>query len=122
MQALAHKAYGEVRNRTADNRSIERALFRQITDAMIEAQDAKQSDPEKWANAISRNLDLWTLLATDLMHPENKLHDGLRKSLLELSIFVRRTSTEILSGSDGLADLIDINESIIKGLENSGSG
>ena len=122
MQALAHKAYGEVRNRTADNRSIERALFRQITDAMIEAQDAKQSDPEKWANAISRNLDLWTLLATDLMHPENQLNDGLRKSLLELSIFVRRTSTEILSGSDGLADLIDINESIIKGLENSGSG
>lgn len=122
MQALAHKAYGEVRNRTADSRSIERALFRQITDAMIEAQDTKQSDPEKWANAISRNLDLWTLLATDLMHPENQLNDGLRKSLLELSIFVRRTSTEILGGADGLADLIDINESIIKGLENSGSG
>ena len=120
MQALAHKAYGEVRNRTADNRSIERALFRQITDAMIEAQDAKQSDPEKWANAISRNLDLWTLLATDLMHPENQLNDSLRKSLLELSIFVRRASTEILGGSDGLADLIDINESIIIGLENSG--
>ncbi len=120
MQALAHKAYGEVRNRTADNRSIERALFRQITDAMVEVQDAKKSDPEKWANAISRNLDLWTLLATDLMHPENQLAEGLRKSLLELSIFVRRTSTEILGGSDGLADLIDINESIIKGLENSG--
>ncbi|MEL6826504.1 MAG: flagellar biosynthesis regulator FlaF [Pseudomonadota bacterium] len=120
MQALAHKAYGEVRNRTADNRSIERALFRQITDTMIEARDLKQSDPEKWANAINRNLDLWTLLATDLMHPENQLNDGLRKSLLELSIFVRRTSTEILGGSDGLVDLIDINESIIKGLENSG--
>ena len=120
MQALAVKAYGEVRNRTADNRSIERALFRQITDAMVEVQDAKKSDPEKWANAISRNLDLWTLLATDLMHPENQLAEGLRKSLLELSIFVRRTSTEILGGSDGLADLIDINESIIKGLENSG--
>lgn len=120
MQALAHKAYGEVRNRTADNRSIERALFRQITDAMIEVQDAKRSDPEKWANAISRNLDLWTLLATDLMHPENQLGEGLRKSLLELSIFVRRASTEILGGGDGLADLIDINESIIKGLENSG--
>lgn len=120
MQALAHKAYGEVRNRTSDNRSIERALFREITDAMIEAQDTKQSDPEKWANAISRNLDLWTLLASDLMHPENQLNDGLRKSLLELSVFVRRASAEILGGSDGLADLIDINESIIKGLENAG--
>ena len=120
MQALAHKAYGEVRNRTADPRSIERALFRQVTDAMIEAQNLKQSDPEKWANAINRNLDLWTVLATDLMHPENQLNEGLRKSLLELSIFVRRASTQILSGGEGLADLIDINESIIVGLENSG--
>ena len=120
MQALAHKAYGEVRNRTADPRSIERALFRQITDAMIEAQDLKRSDPEKWANAINRNLDLWTLLATDLMHPENQLNESLRKSLLELSIFVRRTSTQVLSGNDGMADLIDINESITKGLDSAG--
>ena len=87
---------------------------------MVEVQDAKQSDPEKWANAINRNLDLWTLLATDLMHPENQLNESLRKSLLELSIFVRRTSTQVLSGNDGMADLIDINESITKGLDSAG--
>ncbi|MEL7031245.1 MAG: flagellar biosynthesis regulator FlaF [Pseudomonadota bacterium] len=120
MQALAQKAYGEVRNRTADSRSIERALFRQITDAMIEAQDLKQSDPAKWANAINRNLDLWTLLASDLMNPNNGLDAGLRKSLLELSVFVRRASTKILAGGDELPDLIDINESIIKGLASAG--
>ncbi|MEM7637643.1 MAG: flagellar biosynthesis regulator FlaF [Pseudomonadota bacterium] len=122
MQALAQKAYGEVRNRTADSRSIERALFRQITDAMIEAQDLKQSDPAKWANAINRNLDLWTLLASDLMNPDNGLDAGLRKSLLELSVFVRRSSTKILAGADELPDLIDINESIIKGLANAEQG
>ena len=118
MQALAHKAYGEVQKRTADSRSIEHALFRQVTDGLIEAQDIKTSDPEKWANAINRNLDLWTLLATDLMHPENRLEQSLRQSLLQLATFTRRTSMKILSGSDELPDLIDINESIMKGLAN----
>lgn len=121
MQALAHKAYGEVQKRTADSRSIERALFQQITDGLVEAQDLKKSDPEKWANAISRNLDLWTLLATDLMHPDNGLDPSLRKSLLELSVYVRRASTQILAGTaEELPDLIDINQSIMKGLANSG--
>lgn len=120
MQALAHKAYGEVRNRTADSKSVESALFRQITDGLIEAQDLKQSDPSTWADAINRNLDLWTLLATDLMHPENRLDESIRKSLLELSVFVRRASMQILAGSDELSDLIEINESIMQGLSNSG--
>ena len=121
MQALAHKAYGEVRNRTADSKSIEYALFRQITDGLIGAQDLKESDPAQWAHAINRNLDLWTLLATDLMHPENGLDQSLRKNLLELATFMRRASMKILSGGeDELADMIDINESIMKGLQPSG--
>lgn len=121
MQALAHKAYGEVRNRTADSKSIEHALFREITNGLIEAQNVQTSDPERWANAINRNLDLWTLLASDLMHPENGLSAPLRKSLLELAGFVRRSSMKIMAGTaDELADLIAINESIMKGLANSG--
>lgn len=120
MQALAHKAYGEVRNRTADNKSIEGALFRQVTDGLIEAKELQKTDPATWADAINRNLDLWTLLATDLMHPDNQLSEALRKSLLELSIFVRRTSTQIMSGAGGMEDLIAINESIIQGLANQG--
>ena len=108
MQALAHKAYGEVRNRTADNKSLEHALFRQITDGLIAA---------TWADAVNRNLELWTLLATDLLHPENRLNEATRKSLLELSIFVRRTSMQILGGEGEITDLVEINESIMGGLK-----
>lgn len=117
MQALAVKAYGEVRNRTADNKSLEHALFRQITDALIEAQTLEKTDPAKWADAVNRNLELWTVLTTDLLHPENKLPDAIRKSLLELSVFVRRHSMQVLSGEAQLADLIEVNESIIPGLK-----
>lgn len=119
MQALAVKAYGEVRNRTADDVSLEHALFRQITDGLIEAIDLEKTDASKWADAVNRNLELWTLLATDLLHPENRLNDATRKSLLELSIFVRRASMQILAGEGEISDLVEINESIMKGLKGS---
>ncbi len=119
MQALAHKTYGEVRNRTADNKSLEHALFRQVTDGLIAAEDLEKTDPAVWADALNRNLELWTLLATDLLHPENRLNEATRKSLLELSIFVRRSSMQILSGEGEISDLVEVNESIMGGLRGS---
>ncbi len=117
MQALAVKAYGEVRNRTADNKSLEHALFDQITDALRDAVDQEKTDAAKWADAVNRNLELWTILTTDLLHPDNQLPEATRKSLLELSVFVRRHSMQVLSGDAQLADLIEINESIMQGLK-----
>ncbi len=120
MQALAVKAYGNVQKRTADPRSIEAALFRQITDRMIAAKDLRETDPSAWADAINKNLELWNVLGSDLLHPENKLNESIRKPLIELSFFVRRATTKILAGSDELDDLIAINESISQGLQPSG--
>ncbi len=119
MQALAVKAYGEVRNRTADNKSLEAALFEQITDGMIDAENLEQDNPAKWADAVNRNLELWTALTTDLLNPDNQLPAATRKSLLELSVFVRRASMQVLSGGGELSDLIEINQSIMQGLKNS---
>ena len=118
MQALAVKAYGEVRNRTADNKSLEHALFDQITDALRDVAGQEKTDAAKWADAVNRNLELWTILTTDLLHPDNQLPEPTRKSLLELSVFVRRHSMQVLSGDAQLADLIEINESIMQGRSN----
>lgn len=117
MQALAVKAYGEVRNRTADNKSLEHALFDQITDALRDVAGQERTDAAKWADAVNRNLELWTILTTDLLHPDNQLPEPIRKSLLELSVFVRRHSMQVLSGDAQVADLIEINESIMQGLK-----
>ena len=117
MQALAVKAYGETRNRTADNKSLEHALFDQITESLREVVDQEKTDAAKWADAVNRNLELWTVLTTDLLHPDNKLPEAIRKSLLELSVFVRRHSMQVLSGDAQLADLIEINESIMQRLK-----
>ncbi len=116
MQSLALKAYGNVQQRTAGEKEIEHALFTQITYDLESVANEDKPNPSVWADAISRNLQMWTLLATDLMRPENALAQETKNGLLTLSEFVRRTSMTILSGGEGIADLIDINKTIMQGL------
>lgn len=116
MQSLALKAYGSVQQRTAGDKEIEYALFAQITQGLEVVSNQEKPSPSVWADAISRNLQMWTVLAVDLMSDENKLPDTLKGGLLTLAEFVRRTSMEVLAGGEGLADLIDVNSTIMKGL------
>ena len=119
MQALAFKAYGEVTQRTAGERDIEYALFRQITDALEHVAKTDDVQPTEWAEALHRNQQLWTTIAIDLLHPDNALPVETRKSLLYLSEFVRQSSLKILAGNGEIADLIEINHTVMKGLSGS---
>lgn len=121
MQALAFKAYGEVKQRTAGERNIELELFQQITEALEHVARSEDVAPALWADAIHRNLQLWSALAVDLLHPGNALPDEVKKSLLYLSEFVRQSSMKILSGSGELADLIEINRTIMGGMMGGGN-
>lgn len=117
MQSLAHKAYGNVQQRTANPREIEYALFEQITGELSQAYQAEQNgESTNSTEAISRNLQLWTILASDLMVEDNGLPLELRKGLLQLSEFVRKTSLELFSGKGSLESLIEINTIIMEGL------
>ena len=117
MQNIAYKAYGNVTSRTAGEKHIEFALFQQITDALKSVEATESPALSLWADAINRNLDLWTALATDILHPENTLADETKQSLLQLAQFVRRTSMQILASEGGqLTDLIEINSTIMAGL------
>ena len=116
MQALAFKAYGEVKQRTAGEREIEYALFRQITEALQEVSEAENVQPSDWAETIHRNQQLWTTIAIDLLHPGNGLPEEMKRSLLYLAEFVRQSSLKILAGDGDIADLIEINQTIMNGL------
>tara|TARA_B100000767_G_scaffold220097_1_gene208323 strand:+ start:633 stop:1022 length:390 start_codon:yes stop_codon:yes gene_type:complete len=116
LQSLAFKAYGEVKQRTAGEKEIEFALFRQITDALKEVSDTEDVQPTDWAEAIHRNQQLWTTIAIDLLQPGNALPDEMKRSLLYLAEFVRQTSMKIMAGDGDIADLIEINQSIMNGL------
>jgi flagellar protein FlaF len=119
LQSLAFKAYGEVKQRTAGEKEIEYALFRQITDALKQVSDSDDVQPADWAEAIHRNQQLWTTIAIDLLHPGNALPDEMKRSLLYLAEFVRQSSMKIMSGEGDIADLIEVNQSIMQGLAGS---
>lgn len=119
MQALAYKAYGQVTQRTATGRALEVAVFEQITQALQAVHDNKGADPAEWGDAIYRNLQLWSIIATDVLSPENALPEETRAGLFSLSEFVRRTSMQVLAGSEGLADIIEVNRTIMAGLDGS---
>ena len=119
MQALAYKAYGQVTQRTATGRALEYAVFEQITHDLQSVLDDGGENPGAWGDAIYRNQQLWTIIATDLLSPENALPNELKAGLITLSEFVRRTSMKVLAGSEGLADIIEVNRTIMAGLDGS---
>lgn len=119
MQALAFQAYGEATRRTASGRALERAVFDQITRDLQIVHDNDGADPVQWADAIQRNMQLWTIIATDVLNPENGLPEETRAALFSLSEFVRRTSLQVFSRSASLEDVIAVNRAILAGLDGS---
>ena len=117
MQQLAFKAYGEVTSRTASDQQIEYALFREITQSLQYVAQDDEASPAAWADAIDRNLELWTLLAVDLMSEDNQLDPNLRASFIALAESVRRISYGVLADRAEISELVEINETIIQGLE-----
>lgn len=119
MQALAYKAYGQVTQRTATGRALEISVFEQITQALQAVHDNNGENPGEWGDAIHRNLQLWSIIAVDVVSPDNQLPAETRAGLVSLSEFVRRTSMKVLAGSEGLADIIEVNRTILAGLDGS---
>ena len=121
MQNLASKAYGTDTQRTAGEQQIEFALFQQITQGLQDIADAEKPAPTAWAEAIERNLRLWTILTTDLLLPENALPLEIKQGLLNLAMFVRRHSMQVLSGTAEIEDLIEVNRTIMAGIAPAGA-
>ncbi len=117
MQNVAHRAYEAVSSRTMGDEHVELAVFRQITSELQTVLIMSPVNLTMWADAINRNMELWTILSADLLRPENALAEETRRGLLQLAEFVRRTSFSILAGSGEIADLVEINQTIIAGLE-----
>ncbi|WP_372803433.1 flagellar biosynthesis regulator FlaF [Paracoccus seriniphilus] len=66
--------------------------------------------------AVHKNNELWTLLATDLAAPGNRLSDELKAGLLSLAAFSIRHGHRVLAGEVSTDALIEVNMSILKGL------
>lgn len=70
--------------------------------------------------ALHDNRSLWNILAADVADRKNELPQSLRAQIFYLAEFTEHQTSNILTKDTGLDALIDINTSIMQGLQQSG--
>nr|WP_162623674.1 flagellar biosynthesis regulator FlaF [Paracoccus saliphilus] len=109
---LAGHGYQSNGLRTA--RDAEYNVFSQVTRML--RQTPPRADNAHTIEAISKNTELWTLLALDLAGAGNALPDETKAGLLSLAGFAIRHGQAVMAGRAATDPLIDINMSVMRGL------
>lgn len=117
---MSLQAYQTTQARSENPRESEYRLFGLVTGALIDARDAERTDP-KLIRAIDWNRRMWSALAADCAGGGNQLPDEVRAQIISLSIWVSKHSGEVMRKKASLEPLIDVNRSIMQGLEARGA-
>ncbi|WP_298677063.1 flagellar biosynthesis regulator FlaF [uncultured Lentibacter sp.] len=116
VQSQARAAYSKHGAPTRTHRGTEYEIFAKITNALrIASAKGPQGFPEL-ADAIHKNRQLWTLLATDVASKNNGLSQDLRARLFYLAEFTQEYSPKVLRQNASIAPLLEINAAIMRGL------
>lgn len=126
-----YKAYEKTRRETVSGREIEATVLEKAAVNLRKVQ-------KNWKEGIfSRELDealkfnqkIWDIFQSDWQNPNSALPLEIRQNLLSLSVFIRKTSLEIMADPEPskLRAIIQINENLAKGLrspseEETGTG
>jgi flagellar protein FlaF len=100
-------------------RGSEYAAFEAITARLSRASDPAAPMTLR-AEALHDNRKLWITLATDLASPDNGLPQTLRAQLFFLAEFSLLQSRTALRDPAALTALVDINRSVMRGLDGEG--
>jgi flagellar biosynthesis activator protein FlaF len=110
------RAYQQTQRITEDPRATEYRLFGQVTGALITAQrDGTTGGP--LAEAVDWNRKVWRTLAAECLDERNQLPQELRANIVSLSLWVTKYSKEVTRQGAPLDPLIDINRTIMQGLQ-----
>ena len=110
------KAYQNTQRITENPRETEYRLFGQVTGALISAQRGSYTGGPL-AEAVDWNRKMWRTLAADCLDDRNQLPEGLRANIVSLSLFITRYSKDVVRKGAPLDPLIDINRTIMQGLQ-----
>jgi flagellar protein FlaF len=113
---MSFQAYQKAATRTEDPRSTEYRLFAQVTRALMKASEAERAEISHRIDALDWNRRLWSNLGADCASEENKLPDQLRASIISLSLFVSKYTSQVMRGTGEFEVLIDLNRTIMQGL------
>lgn len=120
-------AYKQTITETETPRQIERRVLANVTAEIEKFQsDFDSADRRRdmlkilaggLRPALWKNQQIWITLKSDLAEPGNALGNSLRAGLISLALWVERHTVEVLEGTAQVRPLVDINRSIIHGLE-----
>ena len=114
---MSVKAYQQATARAESPRDIEYRLFGQVTRALITAAELDPSDIAGRMDALDWNRRLWSVLAADCSSDGNQLPAQLRAGIVSLSLWVNRHTSAIMRNEAGFQPLIDVNKTMMQGLE-----
>lgn len=117
----ARQAYAPKHFPLRTPRSVEAELFSQITSRLKKYSiDSKKTYPE-FVTALHDNRRLWSTMAADVSDSLNTLPAALRAQLFYLAEFTEIHSRKVINGEATADALIDINTSILRGLNSRGN-
>jgi len=112
-------AYQNARSRAEAPRATEARLIGQITGEMMAAQSRGETGAAL-IHPLHRNREMWTAFASDCAAPGNGLPDAVRASVISLSLWVERFTSDVVRGRESMDALIDVNRAIMEGLQGDG--
>ena len=104
--------YGSAGLRT--ERDSEYDAFSYVTRLLRDAKSSRLGPAT--VQAIHKNSELWSILATDLAQPDNTLPDETKAGLISLAGFAIRQGFSVLNNGGTIDSLIEVNVAIMKGL------
>jgi flagellar protein FlaF len=113
---MALQAYQRAQRAAENPRNSEYRLFGQVTGALLEAQSSGAKGVSL-IDALDWNRRMWSSLAVDCMDDSNQLPRQLRAQIVSLSIWVTKYSSQVMQKGASLEPLIDINRTIMQGLQ-----
>jgi flagellar protein FlaF len=121
--ALATTGYGDAQIALHDFKQTEYRAFAEATRRLRVAAAAAPAAGSfaGLAEALHDNQRLWTVLAADVVNPDNDLPAPLRAGIFYLAEFTRVHSARVLAQEATVQALIDVNTSVMKGLR-AGAG
>jgi flagellar protein FlaF len=113
---MSLKAYQNTQRISEDPRQTEYRLFGQVTGALIDAQQTgKRGGP--LAETLDWNRTVWRALASDCLDDRNQLTREVRAHIVSLSMWVAKYSKQVSRNGAPLEPLIEINRTIMQGLQ-----
>jgi flagellar protein FlaF len=113
---MSLQAYQQAATRAETPRETEYRLFAQVTLALMEAAKCEPTDIRGRIDALDWNRRMWSVLGGACSDPTNALPEQLRASIISLSIWVGKHTSQVIRRQEDIEPLIEVNRMVMQGL------